>query len=354
MHVRDGLLFNLAVVGLGRWGQRLVESVQGPPAPPSLKVRFTHAVVRDARRAEAYAQSRGLTLSTDYQSVLNDHSVHGIVLATPHLQHEAQIMTAAKAQKHVFVEKPLTLDADSARKIATDSRNRNITLALGHNRRFLPALNHMRRMIVAGELGQFLHVEGNMSGNFALSYTPENWRSSQQESPLGSMTAMGIHVIDAFLFLLGRISTVSTLSIRNVVPIEIDDTTSLLMKFERGGSGYLGTVYTTAPTFQIQVFGTAGSAHLLDRDTLLVTDVKGEKKRFTFDHFDIERAELEAFADAARGLGDYPVSLEDAVHGIAVLDAAIQSAANGGRFESVHDAPLPKAIVRETSRALGD
>lgn len=347
-------MFNLAVVGLGRWGQRLVESVQGHTAPHSLKVRFTHAVVRDARRAETYAQSRCLTVSTDYLAVLKDPSIDGVVLATPHLQHEEQVLAAAEAQKHIFVEKPLTLGAESARRLSTVSRSRNITLALGHNRRFLPALNHMRQKILEGELGQFLHIEGNMSGNFALSYAPGNWRSSQQESPLGSMTAMGIHVIDAFLFLIGRISAVSTLSLRSVVPIEIDDTTSLLMKFERGGSGYLATVYTTAPTFQIQVFGTAGSAHLLDRDTLVLTDVKGDKKRLAFDHYDIERAELEAFVDAARGESNYPVSLEDGVHGIAVLDAAIQSSANGGSFESVQDARSPKPVVHESIRALGD
>jgi predicted dehydrogenase len=327
-------LFNLAVVGLGRWGQRLVDSVQDPGSTPSSKAQFTRGVVRNLQHAEAYGRSRGLALCTDYQAVLHDPAVHGVVLATPHLQHEAQILAAAEAGKHVFVEKPLALAMGSALRICNACRERNITLALGHNRRFLPSINHLRKLLTEGQLGQFLHVEGNMSGNFALSYKATNWRASPEESPLGAMTAMGIHMIDAFLYIVGPMSAVSALSLRTAVSIGIDDTTSLLLRFLHGGSGYIGTIYATAPTFRVQLFGTAGSAHLIDRDTVVVTDVNGRPQQVTFDHCDIERAELESFSDAAQGSGHFPISPEDGVHGIAVMEAAIRSAA-ASRFEPV-------------------
>ena len=52
---------------------------------------------------------------------------------------------------------------------------------------------------------------------------------------------------------------------------------------------------------------------------------------------DIERAELEAFADAVAGTASYPVPVEDAIHGIAVMEAAIRSAASGGERVAVEN-----------------
>jgi predicted dehydrogenase len=52
---------------------------------------------------------------------------------------------------------------------------------------------------------------------------------------------------------------------------------------------------------------------------------------------DIERAELEAFADAVAGAASYPVPVEDAIHGIAVMEAAIRSAASGGERVAVEN-----------------
>src|SRR5215210_5568766 len=98
-------MVRLAICGLGRWGHRLVDSVQ----QVSTGVRFTQAVTRDPARSAEFARRSGLTLTTKYEEVLADPAVDGVVLATPHSQHHAEIVAAARFGKHVFVEKPLTL-----------------------------------------------------------------------------------------------------------------------------------------------------------------------------------------------------------------------------------------------------
>jgi len=320
-------MLNVAIVGLGRWGMALVDAVH---APASAKLRFTHAVARTPDKVREYCSARGLSLVGHISQVLADPGVRAVVLATPHSQHAGQVVAAAGAGKHVFVEKPFTLDAAGALAAARACRDAKLVLAPGHNRRFLPAVAEMKRLVAAGELGEILHLEGNFSGNSGMRYRPDMWRASESESPAGGMTGMGIHIIDAFIHLAGPIAAIRCESQRRVLAVKMDDTTSVYARFASGVTGYISTLTATSRTFRLQVFGTRGSLHLLGHRMLEICDIDGKARRIEFPQFDIERAELEAFADAVAGAATYPVPVEDAIHGVAVMEAAICSAARDG------------------------
>ena len=320
-------MINAAIIGLGRWGQRLVDSTVSPPSPA---IRFTHAVARTPDNARPFCAKHNLKFSTDLGCVIADPSVQALAFATPHSQHAEQVTAAAAGGKHVFVEKPFTLDAASAERAAAACRKANVVLALGHNRRFLPAMAELKRLVASGALGEILHAEGAFSGNFGLGYKPGVWRATPEESPAGGMTAMGIHIIDAFIHLVGRVQSVRCESQRKVLPVDLDDTTSAFMRFQSGATGYLSTLTATGRIVRLQIFGTRGWAHLLDHHILDRCDIDGRVTRQEFPSTDIERRELEAFADAIEGRSPYPVPIDEAVHGIAVMEAAIQSATRDG------------------------
>ncbi len=320
-------MLNAAIVGLGRWGQTLVDSVQENGRPKGELLRFVRGVTRTPAKAADFADRHRMPLSDDYAAVLNDPDVQAVVLATPHSQHADQIRAAAAAGKHVFVEKPLTLDKASAEAATAACSQAGVVLALGHNRRFLPAVQALKGMMADGTLGQILHVEGNISGPGALTYPAEMWRASPAESPAGGMTAMGIHVVDALIHLCGPIAWVQAQSFRQALTIDLDDTTSMLMRFRSGISGYLGTIAATARIWRIQVFGTKGWAHMRDHEVMDVSLIGGKTETRSFPKVDIERAELEAFARAVAGEAAYPLPADEAIHGVAVLEAVIASAA---------------------------
>lgn len=319
-------MLNAAIVGIGRWGQRLVDSVA---SPQSAAIRFTHAVARTPDSAKTFCDKRGLAAAS-FEAVLADRGVDAVVLATPHSQHAEQVIQAARAGKHVFVEKPFTLDARSARAAVQASRGAGLVLAFGHNRRFLPAIQEMRASLATRALGEILHAEGAFSGNFGLGYRPGIWRATREESPAGGMTAMGIHIIDAFIHLVGRIASVRCESQRKVLSVDLDDTTSAFMRFENGATGYLSTLTASGRIVRIQVFGTRGWLHLLDHHVLERCDIDGRVSRAEFPAVDAERLELEAFAQAVSEGRPYPVTPEEAIHGVAVMQAAFQSAERDG------------------------
>jgi predicted dehydrogenase len=229
-------------------------------------------------------------------------------------------------------------------------QNAGVVLAVGHNRRFLEAMTKMKKLLAAGALGHVLHIEGAFSGNFGLGYTPDVWRASQAESPAGGMTAMGIHMIDAFIHLVGPIAAVRCESYRQVLSVALDDTTSAFMRFDSGATGYLSTLTATGRAVRIQVFGTRGWLHLLDHHILEECDIDGHVTRTEYAKADIERTELEAFADAVRGKATYPIPLDEVVHGVAVMQAAFISAARDGErmpvaLRQLEAAPIPEANI---------
>lgn len=313
---------NLAIVGIGRWGRVLVDSVAGQ----SGTVRFTHGVARTPEKAVEYCDSRGITLLSSLGEALLDPAVDGIVLATPHSQHADQIKDAAEAGKPVFCEKPVTLTKASVEDAMDAVRAAGIVFAAGHNRRFLPAMRMLHELVTTGALGTIINVEGNMSGHIGGRYQSDSWRLDSAESPAGGLAGSGIHVIDAMIGMLGPIAEVLADSRRLVHEVTIDDTTTILMRFANGPSGYLTCMTATAPIFRIQVFGSDGWAELVGETTLVHQPVSGPRVTHTFAPVSTERAQLEAFAEAIATGTPYPIPLEDVIAGVAAFEAIARSA----------------------------
>jgi predicted dehydrogenase len=327
-------MIDAAIVGAGRWGQSLVESVQGK----SDRIRFVRAVARTPAKVEAWCKERGLALGADYHEALSDPKVKAIVLATPHTQHEAQIVAAAQAGKHVFVEKPFTLDRASARAAMAECDKAKIAVGIGFNRRFMPAFGEMKRLIDAGELGTVLHIEGNASGNLA-SLPTSAWRANRKESPGGGMTSLAIHLMDAMIWMLGPIRIIDAKSSKRVMPYDVDDTSSMLLTFVSGATGYLGTVAATPFFMNLRVFGSKGWAQLVDNNTLVkaipgsaapgANPYASKPETITLDSQASLKDELEAFADAAEGKAPFPISHEEILHGVSAFQSMLDSVRRG-------------------------
>lgn len=325
-------MIRLAIAGLGRWGKVLVDSVQGKSAT----TRFTHAVTRDPARSADYLLKHGIAAVTSLDQVLADPAVDGIVLATPHSRHADEIIACAKARKPVFVEKPVTLTHESGVRALAAAREAGIVRAAGFNRRWLTPVAEVAAMIRAGDLGEVLLIETNFSGNARGRYAADHWRVAEGESPAGGLAGSGIHMIDTMIHLAGPIGEVFAVSSRRVHDVPLDDTTAVILRHRGGATSTLQMVTASAPMFRICVFGTKGSAEIRGKaeqrgsETLDITPVSGEPIRRTYAPFDIERAELEAFAAAIAGMAAYPITDEEVLNGIAAFEGVSASLAARG------------------------
>jgi len=330
-------MIRAALIGLGSWGQHLHRCL-GTDSPD---LRITAVASRTPEKAAGYAAAHGLRGLADYAAALVDPAIDAVLLATPHSQHCAQIIAAAAAGKHVFSEKPLGVSLAEAAAAAQACATAGVTLAVGYNWRFQPALAQIKRELEDGTLGQLLHVEGNFCGPSVYRFPRGHWRHADGEGPAGGMTGRGVHVLDAMLHLAGPIAEVTAISRRQGQDFGLDDTTAMLFGFRGGATGTLSTIIATAETWRLQVFGSKGWAevggveHLptwaLRRCLIEPRDItrQAPPETIRFPPFDTERAELEHFALAAATRQPLALPGGDAVHNVAVLEAILASARDG-------------------------
>ena len=315
-----------AIIGLGRWGQNLVNSAK---ADPENGLLFTHAMTRTKSKVVEYCIKNSLTLADSFEDILNNDAIEAVVLATPHSQHCNQIKAAAAAGKHVFVEKPYTLSLKDGIDAATACKDSGVKLAVGFNRRFLPAYNQLEELLVSEKLGMALHIEGNFSGSFGYNYTADMWRGSNEENPAGGMGAMGIHILDLMVHLLGTVKTVMAYSSRRVVTSLVDDTTTALIEFTSGATASLTTMTATSPTWKMHLYGSKGSAFLPNQHSLEVNVINTETEKTNFEIVDTLAIELDTFAQSVRGRCVYPVKISEALAGVSTMESIAKAAKTG-------------------------
>lgn len=334
-------MIRAGIVGLGWWGETLIDSVEG-----SDLIGFVAAATRSqSERDREATDRRGMALVGGLDELLARDDIDAVVLATPPSGHAVQIQRAAEAGKHIFCEKPFTLNKADAILAVSAVEQAGVTLGLGYNRRFHPSWIDLKNRIRNGELGTILHVECTMSGPNGLTASAQAWRSQSAEAPCGGLTPMGVHAIDGLLDLFGDVDTVYCQSFRRAVPNENDDTTSVLFRMKDGMSAYLGTMMATAGTFRFQVYGSkamallGGSVHVAGQSShqrrsglfgsFVIQPVQGDAIALEVPVFDVNRAELEAFGKAISGASRFPITHHDMVHGACVTEAIIQSAGSG-------------------------
>ena len=318
-------MIDAAIVGLGRWGRNFVESTQGKSA----RLRFVRAVDPALENARAYAAAHNLPLDAEFDAALRDNNVRAVVLATPHSAHLPQVLAAAAAGKHVFCEKPLALTLADARLMVDACRDAGVVLGIGANRRLWPSMQALRRFVESGESGGLLHLEGNHS-NENSNQAAGTWRDDPAESPGGGMTGAGLHILDAFVQLAGPLKHAhGQLLLRKPAPAPLD-TVSVVLEFESGVSGLIGTVRATPYFWRVHAFGTRGSAESVGETELVVRRSGAQPERLQLPPVDSLRAELDAFADAIEDHASFPITPQQMLATVAAFEMVIRSLTGAG------------------------
>jgi predicted dehydrogenase len=236
-------------------------------------------------------------------------------------------MAVARAGKAVFCEKPLALSTADAQRSIDACRDAGVPLGIGHDKRYFASMQELERVIASGRLGEILHIEGHFSNETTRKFYA-GWRESSVESPGGGMTATGIHIMDAFVNLVGPARRVFAQLVERPPEPDPVDTLSVCIEFENKVSGVLCGVRSTPQYWRVHVFGKHGSAEALGATELVLHTADAPPQRFGFDVHDTLRLEMDAFADAVAGRAPYPIPPEQMLASVGILEATIASLAS--------------------------
>ncbi|MFZ3583029.1 Gfo/Idh/MocA family protein [Loktanella sp. DJP18] len=323
----------IALVGMGWWGQKMLNVLQAAPDD----IRVVRAVEPNVASVRDLCAGKGIPLSADYADALNDPEVEAVVLATPHSLHTDQIALAVAAGKHVFCEKPLALTKAEAERSVKHCADAGLVLGMGHERRWEPPVAAMLAKADAGDLGRIHQIESNFSHDKFLSLDRDNWRLKADQAPAGGMTATGIHLLDLSVRLLGRAESVLCICEQLSSDLPQGDTVAAYVKFAGGGTSYVSASLANPFMSRFTVYGSKGwidirdKAHVESPDGWIVISALAGGPITTEE---IGKAEpvkdnLVAFARAVRGTAPYPITADQLVNNIALLEAVFASSLSG-------------------------
>jgi len=255
---------NVAIIGSRFMGKahsnawKNVANFFDVPIKPVLKV----ACATDKDALKAFADNWGWEeIETDWKKVIERDDIDIVDICVPPNLHAPIAIAAAKAGKHIFCEKPISLTSDEALEMYEAAKKAGVVNYLNHNYRRTPAVMLAKQMIDEGKLGEIYHWRGcylqswTMDPNFPLT-----WHMKKDIAGMGSNGGINSHSVDLAQFLVGEIKSVTgmmkTFIKERPLPgagaatfsagsgeaaemgkVELEDAISMIVEFENGALG---------------------------------------------------------------------------------------------------------------------
>src|SRR5260221_9755676 len=256
---------------------------------------------RSQDKREAFARKYGCRAARSYEEILEDRGIEAIINTTPNSVHLETTEAAARAGKHVFLDKPIANTVEDARALTTACRRAKVVLALGYQRRRESHFRWVKQHL--GEFGKLVNAEANISRDRLGQIDLSAWRYTAQGMPGGVMLQIGIHYTDVLEYLLGPVKAVSGQFVRLVLPGDNPDVASLVLEHEGGALSTLNASYASASEYYLMnIYGKEATAFFDFHEGLRLLRRGAEKaQKVPLKKNDPIVDEIEEFPRAVRG-----------------------------------------------------
>jgi UDP-N-acetyl-2-amino-2-deoxyglucuronate dehydrogenase len=219
-----------------------------------------------AGAAADFAAARGCAAEPDLGALLARRDIEVVCVCVPSGLHASVGAQAAKAAKHLVVEKPIDVSLDAADRLIETAQAAGVALTVISQHRFDPGLVELKRLLGDGALGRL--VLGEASTKWYRSqayYDSAAWRGTYAMDG-GSLMNQGIHYVDLLRWCMGPVAEVTAVCTTQTHQIEVEDTSLALVRF---ASGAVGTILSSTAAFpgfpqRLEITGTDGTMTVED------------------------------------------------------------------------------------------
>lgn len=322
------MTIGIAILGTGR----IVETGYIPALAKVDEAKTVAVLSRDQARAESFAATHGIPGAySELDALLADPQIDAVIVATPDLTHEAQVIAAAQAGKHILCEKPMSTTPQSCAPMAEAVRASGVTFAMGYDNRFNPGIRRVKELIEAGAVGPVRLTNAYVTT--AVS-NPDNWRAKGAQSRYWAMSATSTHIIDIYRWYFGEPTDVCGLFVSPVYHSDKDEIATVTLYYHDRLMAGLTAAAVLPEANRIEIYGEKGS--IVGEKCFGRTNPQaritcnGESE--TIPQPDPFAAEIRDFIGAIEGKRPPLATLEDGLRNVEIMDAA-------WRTNSLH--PLP-------------
>lgn len=255
MHNGDSLK-KIGVIGAGKMG--LCHLAIARMTPRIEVVAFSD---RSRWLTKVLSKNIGIPGYTDYRKMISKEALDGVIASVPNLLHGEVALYCLNRGLHLFIEKPLTLDPQTSKAIATIAETQELVNQVGYVNRANPVFAHARKLIRSGVIGEVQTYYSEMVGGVVLKPTTGGWRNDYSKGG-GCLYDYGPHCIDLAVYLFGSDATVTGASVKSIHSSHVDDMVTAIFRHD---NGTVGRIYVnwSDPTQrkannQVSVQGSAG------------------------------------------------------------------------------------------------
>jgi inositol 2-dehydrogenase len=321
----------VGLVGLGRMGRFHAANLAGR-VPLARLVRIVDANKKIAR--ETAEQLGGVEWSGSYADLLEDPEIEAVVVASPTPLHAEMAEAAARAGKHVFCEKPISLDLQRTYQVIEAVRSAGVKMQVGFHRRFDPDYRAAWERISAGEIGDVYLFRTSL----------RDMRSPGFDYIKGSggfFADVTLHDFDAARWLVGEIEEVTAFGVALSDPgfeeVGDIDNAVVTLRFTSGALGVIDNSRVAGYGYECssEIMGSRGTLRIDNHRRVAVQTLTPDRMcqdyvtDFVERFADAYRAEMERFLDTVRSDREPEVTGADAVAAFVLAQAADRSYREG-------------------------
>ena len=228
---------------------------------------------RRAEQAQAFAGEHGCRAYSSLAAMLADPAIHAITVCTPSGAHLEPAIAAAKAGKHVIVEKPLEITLTRCDLMIDACARHSVTLATIFPSRFHRASALLKQAVDARRFGTISLAEAYVKWYRSQAYYDSGaWRGTWELDGGGALMNQAIHSVDLLTWLIGPVrevrAHVATLAHERIA---VEDTAVATLQFENGALGVIEASTAVYPGYlkRIEIHGSQGSASMQEEDIVI-------------------------------------------------------------------------------------
>lgn len=318
---------NFAIVGCGHISKTHIAALKEIAG-----AKLTAVCDKSAERAQAVADAENVRAYGDIDKLLEDKDVDAVIIMTASGMHADMGIKAARAHKHVIVEKPIDIKVDKARRLIGECKKNNVKLSCIFQHRFDADTMALKKAIEENKLGQLnsgcCHTKWYRGQEY---YDEVGWRGTKELDGGGALINQSIHQLDLFQYLMGEVEEVfGYAATRAHVRIDVEDVAMAVLKFKNGAMGILEANVCAYPGFvtRIDVCGSDGTV-ILENNTVQQWKLKnGEEYVGTKTNLP-HRIQLEDIVQAIKEDREPAVNGEEALKSLILVDAIYRSGQTG-------------------------
>ena len=216
---------NISIVGTGLMGLQHIKAIL-----KSHKANL-HSIVDINKNATNLSKKYKVPLYSNVVELLNSNYLDAVIVATPNQLHETHTVSFLKKKIPVLLEKPISDNIKSAKKIIDSSKKNKTPLLIGYHRRHNSIVSKVKNIINKGKLGNIVSANVLCWLYKHKQYYKEKWRVSQGGGPLGINL---VHDIDMICYLLGPIKYVQAFTTNKTRKFKVEDTATVSLVFKSG------------------------------------------------------------------------------------------------------------------------